>query len=184
MAYRENKMDNQFNNNNGQEPQQDNPYGQAQYNNYYGQSQQNNPYGQQASYGQDYNSQNYYNSELPPELRKWNWGAFMYNMIWGIGNKCYLPLLCLIPCFNLIWIFVCGAKGNEWAWQAGTCKDLETFKAVQDTWNRAGFVSFIITLASFVLSAIWMIVMIQAFGSFADMLYEFDYNGFNYSDFA
>lgn len=36
----------------------------------------------------------------------------MMNIMWGIGNKSYLTLLCLIPLFNIIWIFVCGAKGN------------------------------------------------------------------------
>ena len=48
----------------------------------------------------------------PAEIRGWNWGAFMYNIFWGIGNKSYLPLLCLIPVFNLVWIFVCGFTGH------------------------------------------------------------------------
>ncbi|MGL5898500.1 MAG: ribonuclease G, partial [Lactobacillaceae bacterium] len=34
---------------------------------------------------------------VPAEVKGWNWGAFMYNIFWGIGNKTYLPLLCLIP---------------------------------------------------------------------------------------
>ena len=52
----------------------------------------------------------YSSSEVPSEIKKWNWGAFMMNIMWGIGNKSYLTLLCLIPLFNIIWIFVCGAK--------------------------------------------------------------------------
>ena len=74
-------------------------------------------------------------NETPEELKKWNWGAFSLNIIWGIGNRTYLPLLCLIPFFNLIWIFICGAKGNQWAWQDGDYKDVETFKKVQATWE-------------------------------------------------
>lgn len=85
--------------------------------------------------------------EVPQEIKHWNWGAFMFNIYWGIGNKSYLPLLCLIPIFNIVWIFVCGAKGNQWAWQNNDYKDTETFQAVQSTWNRAGFVSFIIAIA-------------------------------------
>lgn len=85
--------------------------------------------------------------ETPVEVKGWNWGAFMYNIVWGIGNKSYLPLLCLIPLFNIVWIFVCGAKGNEWAWQNNDYKDVDTFLAVQKTWNRAGLFSFIITMA-------------------------------------
>lgn len=85
------------------------------------------------------------------EIKGWNWGAFAYNWMWGIGNKTYLPLLCLIPVFNLVWMFVCGAKGNEWAWRDGDYKDVETFKAVQRTWNCAGFVQFIVAIVIFAL---------------------------------
>ena len=69
----------------------------------------------------------------------------MYN-IWGLGNKTYLPLMCLIPIFNIVWIFVCGTKGNEWAWKKENYKDTDTFLAVQKTWNRAGIFQFVITI--------------------------------------
>ncbi|ELS0478071.1 ribonuclease G [Enterococcus faecalis] len=84
-------------------------------------------------------------------MKKWNWGAFSLNILWGIGNKTYLPLLCLIPFFNLVWIFVCGIKGNEWAWKDGEYTDVETFKKVQKTWNRAGITLFIIQIAIIIL---------------------------------
>jgi len=82
--------------------------------------------------------------QIPDEVKGWNWGAFMFNIFWGIGNKSYLPLLVLIPIFNLVWFFVVGFKGNGWAWQKGNYTDIETFKAVQKTWNRAGLVFFIL----------------------------------------
>ncbi len=85
-------------------------------------------------------------NSVPQEIKKWNWGAFMFNMMWGFGNKCYLPLLCLVPLLNLVWIFVCGFKGNEWAWKNGQYTDVETFLAVQDTWSRAGLVMFVINI--------------------------------------
>lgn len=84
-------------------------------------------------------------SGVPDEVKRWNWGALMFNIYWGIGNHSYLPLLCLIPLFNIIWVFVCGAKGNEWAWKSGKFNNLDHFLAAQETWNRAGLVSFIIT---------------------------------------
>lgn len=84
--------------------------------------------------------------EVPAGVRSWNWGAFMFNLFWGIGNRSYLPLLCLIPGFNIFWMFVCGFKGNEWAWRNGNYRDLQQFKAVQATWNRAGLIYFIITI--------------------------------------
>ena len=93
---------------------------------------------------------------VPQEIKGWNWGAFMHNCMWGIGNTTYLPLLRLIPIFNIVWIFVVGFKGNEWAWQKNNYKDVETFKAVQSTWNRAGLVGFIITIV-FILIYIFFI---------------------------
>ena len=99
-------------------------------------------------------------TNVPAEVKGWNWGAFMYNIFWGIGNKTYLPLLMLIPIFNIIWIFVVGFKGNEWAWQKGEYKDVDTFKAVQATWNRAGLVQFIISFAVFVLYTVFVVLAI------------------------
>ncbi|MBS0958011.1 ribonuclease G [Leuconostoc pseudomesenteroides] len=99
---------------------------------------------------------------VPAEVKGWNWGAFMYNIFGGIGNKTYLPLLCLIPVFNFVWIFVCGFKGNEWAWQKGDYKDVETFKAVQTTWNRAGIVQFIIAIAIMVLYFMFFAAIISS----------------------
>lgn len=94
---------------------------------------------------------------VPTEIKKWNWGAFFFNFIWGIGNYSYLPLLCLIPLFNIVWIFVCGAKGNEWAWKSGKFDNVEDFLATQATWNRAGFIAFIVGMVFFVLYVLALI---------------------------
>ncbi|EKQ57603.1 MULTISPECIES: hypothetical protein [unclassified Clostridium] len=104
---------------------------------------------------------------VPQEIRKWNWGAFMFNIFWGIGNKSYLPLLCLIPLFNIIWVFVCGAKGNEWAWKNGNYSSAQEFLLVQSTWSRAGFVAFIVTVILVVLDVLFLGTMLAAiFSSF------------------
>lgn len=89
--------------------------------------------------------------ETPKEIKGWNWGAFSFSWMWGIGNKTYLPLFNLIPIFNIVWIFVTGFKGNEWAWQKGDYQDIETFKQVQKTWNIAGIAAFIIHVLVFIL---------------------------------
>ncbi|MDA3730098.1 ribonuclease G [Niameybacter massiliensis] len=85
---------------------------------------------------------------IPVEIKKWNWGAFIFNIWWGVGNKTYLPLLCLIPYFNFIWMFVCGFKGNEWAWKSNNYQheDLQKFLTIQKTWNRGGIAKFIFSL--------------------------------------
>lgn len=129
-------------------------------------------------------TQTYGAGEIPYEIKGWNWGAFTFNIIWGIGNKTYLPLLCLIPVFNLVWIFVCGAKGNEWAWQSGNYRSVEEFKQVQKTWNIAGIAKFIWTIVVFVF-AIMIIPTIIGFTSLfvTRLAYQFE-DEFNsrYSD--
>lgn len=101
--------------------------------------------------------------EVPAEIKKWNWGALMFNVFWGIGNYSYLPLLCLIPFFNIIWVFVCGAKGNEWAWKSGKFDNLDHFLAIQETWNRAGLIYFIVT-ACFVGLYLLLLLAVIALG--------------------
>lgn len=77
---------------------------------------------------------------LPPELRGWSWGAFFLGIIWGIFNNSYLTLLLFIPFLNFIWWFVCGAKGNEWAWKNKKWNDINHFKRVQKKWALAGII--------------------------------------------
>lgn len=120
-------------------------------------------------------------STIPPEIKKFNWGAFVFGWIWGVGNKTYLALLGLLPIipyvvwifgisngsfappsflmivgwiFGIVWMFVLGFKGNEWAWKAGEFKNPEEFLVIQRTWNRAGFVCFLVYLAVIIISII------------------------------
>jgi len=124
---------------------------QGQYNDPNAQNQQYPQYqqgyqGQPGPGGQNYVPPNQY-EELPEGVRGWNWGAFMFTFFWGIGNRAYLSFLALVPILNIVWPFICGGLGNKWAWQSGYFKDVETFRMVQSTWNRAGLLSFIICVA-------------------------------------
>ncbi len=78
-------------------------------------------------------------SVLPPELQRWNWGAFFLNWIWGVGNNTYIAFLMFVPFVNIVMIFVLGAKGNKWAWQNVIWRDVEHFRRVQRTWGIVGF---------------------------------------------
>ena len=75
---------------------------------------------------------------VPPEIKRWNWGAFLLNWIWGIGNNTYIALLTFIPLFGFIMLFVLGAKGSAWAWRNGRWDSVEHFKRVQRRWAIAG----------------------------------------------
>jgi len=80
---------------------------------------------------------------IPPEIRGWNWGAFLLNWIWGVGNNTFIALLTLIPVFGLIMPFVLGAKGNAWAWRNGRWDSVEHFRRVQRRWAICGAVIWI-----------------------------------------
>lgn len=90
-------------------------------------------------------------SVVPPEIKRWNWGAFLLNVFWGIGNNTYIAFLCLVPLVNVAMPFVLGAKGNEWAWQNKRWESVDHFKRVQKRWAFWGGIavgSFIVLLCS------------------------------------
>jgi hypothetical protein len=124
----------------------------------------------------------YAESQIPPEVRKWNWGAFMFNWIWGCGNGAYLALLYFIPVFGwFVWPFVCGARGNIWAWKSGKFKDLDTFLTTQRTWNIAGIIMFCLWVASIVISVmmmVWSVALLLPWNSFLENtgFSEYQYN--------
>ena len=82
-------------------------------------------------------------AEIPPELDRWNWGAFFLNWIWGIGNSTYIALLMFVPLVNIVMIFVLGAKGSRWAWQNRAWRDAEHFRRTQRSWAIAGLIVFL-----------------------------------------
>jgi len=81
---------------------------------------------------------------IPPEIKKWNWGAFFLSWIWGLGNNVFIALLSLIPGLNLIMSIVLGIKGNEWAWRNKRWNSIEDFLCIQKRWAWWGFSILII----------------------------------------
>jgi len=77
---------------------------------------------------------------VPPEIRGWNWGAFLLNWIWGVGNDTFIALLTFVPFVGLVMPFVLGAKGNSWAWRNGRWDSVEHFNRVQRLWAIWGFI--------------------------------------------
>ena len=91
----------------------------------------------------------------PPEVRGWNWGAFFLTWIWGVVHGVWISLLCLIPWVGLVFAFVMGAKGNEWAWQSRQWNSVEDFKKTQRVWAWVGLAIFVLGVVAMVLLAIW-----------------------------
>ncbi len=78
-------------------------------------------------------------SVVPDEIRKWNWGAFLLGVIWGVGNRTYIAVLAVIPLFGFVMMVILGLKGSEWAWRNKRWESVEHFKRVQRKWAWWGF---------------------------------------------
>jgi hypothetical protein len=76
----------------------------------------------------------------------WNWGAFLMPLQFGIANKAYMTFLMLVPLLNFVWPFICGIKGAEWAYESGLFKNIDEFNGAMKSWNRIGFVMFVLIL--------------------------------------
>lgn len=78
--------------------------------------------------------------DVPLEIKGWNWGAFLLNLIWGLWHNLPQAFLMLVPGVNLVMAVVLGFKGNEWAWQRKPWASVAQFKAAQRKWAIAGFI--------------------------------------------
>ena len=97
---------------------------------------------------------------IPPGIKKWHWGAFFLNWIWGIGNNVWIALLCLIPMVNIVMIFILGANGNEWAWRSKRWDSIAHFKKMQRKWTVWGVGLFI---AAIVINILYLVILRAAF---------------------
>ena len=83
---------------------------------------------------------------VPEDVRGLCWGGFLTPLLWGIGNRTWITLLCFIPYVGWIMPFVILFKGNEWAWRNRTWQDVEQFKRHQRTWTIVGLIINLISL--------------------------------------
>ena len=99
--------------------------------------------------------------DIPEQIKRWNWGAFLLTPFWCIRHGVWQGLLLLIPLFGLIIPFMLGAKGNQKAWIKNSHEPVEAFLKRQKHWGFAGL-------------AIWIVVLVTVLGSLSYSL--------NYSD--
>lgn len=87
------------------------------------------------------------NGPFPQDLNTWNWGAFLLNWMWAIGNSVWIGLLMFVPFVNMVIPFYLGAKGNELAWEHRKFASVEQFKDVQNAWKSWGIILIILQVA-------------------------------------
>lgn len=84
--------------------------------------------------------------EVPPGIRRWNWGAFLLSWVWGIAHGVWISLLVFIPVINLVVPFYLGLKGNELAWKTGRWTDVDAYLERQKKWAVAGVIVAVISI--------------------------------------
>lgn len=89
---------------------------------------------------------------VPPEIDGWNWGAFLLNWIWGIGNNTFIALLVFVPFIGFVMPFVLGAKGSAWAWKNKRWDSVGHFMAVQRKWAKWAVIVYLLFIALFAAS--------------------------------
>ncbi|HRE16384.1 MAG TPA: cytochrome c oxidase assembly factor Coa1 family protein [Rhodocyclaceae bacterium] len=89
-------------------------------------------------------------ASVPAEIDKWNWGAFLLNWIWGIGNNTFIALLMFVPLVNMIMPFVLGAHGSAWAWRNKRWDSVEQFRDVQRKWAKWSVIVYVALIGLFV----------------------------------
>ncbi len=85
-------------------------------------------------------------SIIPDELKKWNWGAFGLNVVWGVYFRVWISFLTFIPLLGIIWMILLGFKGNEWAWRKNAWLSIEEFQTAQEKWKTWGIIFFILNI--------------------------------------
>ncbi len=84
-------------------------------------------------------------SQIPREIRRWNWSAFILGPIWGLSHNIWWSALGLLPLLSFLprqltiatWVLVAvllGLKGNELAWRARRWESVDRFMAIQQRW--------------------------------------------------
>lgn len=105
---------------------------------------------------------------MPPELKDFNWGAFLLTFIWGIKHRAWITLLAVpliifqMP-YGLNWIlysvlqFYCGFNGNMWAYQVDWWMKPKDFRKNQAIWGAVAIIlNITIPLAVLLLAGLFV----------------------------
>ncbi|GAA0709590.1 hypothetical protein ISN75_01915 [Dyella marensis] len=97
---------------------------------------------------------------VPPEIDKWNWGAFFLTWIWGAANNTPIAFLMFVPIVNIPMWVILGIKGSAWAWQNKRWESVEAFKRTQRKWAMWGPV-VLVALVLAVGGLFWSVISIM-----------------------
>ncbi len=99
---------------------------------------------------------------VPEEVRGmgFNWAAlllcvqFPTCVIWALGHRVWVALLCVVPIMGFILAVWLGATGYVQAWNAGDYRSVEEFRAKELAWQRGAFVWWLFVLLLWFIAAL------------------------------
>lgn len=101
----------------------------------------------------------YDEKEFPSNINSFNWGAFVWWPYWGFSNGMSRLFLIyfVLSLLSFLWIPIIvlivlsiyyGKKGNLLSWKNKHWESIERFEKIQNRWDVAGIIGFIIFLIS------------------------------------
>ena len=125
---------------------------------------QENPFGHADSTTP--NSSGTRDGEIPREIKKWNWAAFLMPAVWGLFSgvpytvilfgAAFLPPTVQLVVMVIASIYL-GAKGNEHAWRGKKWRSPEHFLAFQKQWT-----SWAVKLTVAVIALLFLYVLVAS----------------------
>lgn len=83
---------------------------------------------------------------IPPEIRRWNWGAAVFMTIWVYANGLTFAQIRKEEGLPFIFAFFLGARGNAIAWKYVRWSSVEAFLRAQRRWEAAALVLLIVVV--------------------------------------
>ncbi len=118
------------------------------------------------------------------ELKRFNWGAFCLNWIWGACNGVFDKFIVCFVLWLLLMILIvfyinmylvmlafagfvtaaiyCGMNGNLWAYEAKKVTDFQKFIKVQKNWAKAAAIVLIIIVLFVIASIVYVSYIVSS----------------------
>lgn len=80
-------------------------------------------------------------TQVPEEIKGWNWGAFLLTPFWLVSNRVWIGILAFVPIVGFWVAIALGIKGNEWAWKSRHWESLAQFQTHQKRWAIAAAIT-------------------------------------------
>jgi hypothetical protein len=102
---------------------------------------------------------------VPPEIRRWNWGAAIFSSIWALANgltsdKDTFAAILRNEGYQLGGAFFyqsLGSRGSELAWKYKQWPSVAAFQRVQTIWSVAGL-ALLISLAALLIVGFFLVL--------------------------